>query len=316
MSTSLVRVVHQQLINRSILLDKIDKSQGNSEGYAHRLKLKVYLPYANPLDASVRGYTDLASTDEVLLSCDRGTIAGLRKAGHVSFSSVTSDQTAAPVLGQAINDNSGTVVLIGNGFTSVSPDVTYVKAIAPNGSTQTFTNAEINADQIIDLCTMANQEKAKYNGHAASATAHFHADTTNAPIATADATDLASCITLLNVIRAKYEAHRILVGVGAAQIHAAADATNAITAVIAFDLATAILLVNNIKAKFNPHLADATVAHRSADVTNGITLDWVYGEGNTQLTIQNVHFTIGTPVAGWKFQIQANSKKSDTVVST
>jgi hypothetical protein len=54
--------------------------------------------------------------------------------------------------------------------------------------------------------TLANDIKAKYNTHRASATYHYNADSTNA-VAAADATDLASLITLVNDIKAKLNAH-------------------------------------------------------------------------------------------------------------
>ncbi len=59
MSATLFRVVNQQTIVRSILLDKIDRSQGNSSGYASVAKQKLYVPYSNPLDSSLKGYVDL-----------------------------------------------------------------------------------------------------------------------------------------------------------------------------------------------------------------------------------------------------------------
>jgi len=125
MSINLVRVVHQQLLVRSILLDKIDVSQSNFEMYAQHPKQQIYVPYVNPLDTSVKGYTDLVETDEVLLAMQpKGTIGGLSTAGQISYSVISSSLIAAPVVTVA-HDAAGSLTLTGTTFLSVSPDVTY-----------------------------------------------------------------------------------------------------------------------------------------------------------------------------------------------
>lgn len=135
MSVNLIRVVNQQLIGRSILIDKIDRSQGNFSGYAQRAKQKVYVPYANPLDSAVKGYVDLIPTDEVLLSADSGTIKGLKDEGYVDFAVVSSSLLAAPVATEATNGE-GATLITGTTFVSVSPDVTYVYLTNLAGATQ------------------------------------------------------------------------------------------------------------------------------------------------------------------------------------
>lgn len=124
MSVNLIRVINQQTIVRSILIDKIDCSQGNSPGYAQKTKQKIYVPYANPLDSTVKGYTDLIPTDEVLLSANSGTIKKLSSAGKVSFAIVSSDLVATPGIA-AFGYSAGTTIITGNPFLSVAPDVTY-----------------------------------------------------------------------------------------------------------------------------------------------------------------------------------------------
>jgi hypothetical protein len=104
MSISYVRVVNQQqILNQSILIDKIDRSQGNFTGYAQKPKQKIYVPYINPDTTKIatprtKGYIDLVPTDEVLLSLNNGTISGLTAKGYVLSSRVLSTTVATPAL--------------------------------------------------------------------------------------------------------------------------------------------------------------------------------------------------------------------------
>jgi hypothetical protein len=143
MTIQLVRVINQQTLPRglsrdgSILLDKIDRSQGNSSSppYAQLAKQKVYVPYSNPLDTSVKGYVDLVPTDDVLLASESdGSIGGLVTAGRVTASVVASNLIAAPTLSGATNANP--TVLTGTTLLSVSPDVTYAELTNLSGTKQ------------------------------------------------------------------------------------------------------------------------------------------------------------------------------------
>ena len=136
MPASYVRLINNQVLNRSILIDKIDLSQGNSEGYAQRAKQKIYVPYANPVDPSVHGYIDLVPTDEVLLSEEvKGTIAGLTTASTaypvpvLTKALVLPSLVAAPVITE-VAEGAGTLTITGPAagatFVSVTPDVTYL----------------------------------------------------------------------------------------------------------------------------------------------------------------------------------------------
>lgn len=102
---------------------------------------------------------------------------------------------------------------------------------------------------------IANDLKAAYNAHLASTTCHTTADAVNV-ITSADATDLASLIVLLNEAAADYEAHRILVGGG--PVHGSADATHAITAPAAADLATADALLMDLARQWYLHRRDTS----------------------------------------------------------
>jgi len=150
MSINLIRVINQQTIIRSILIDKIDRSQGNFTGYAQVRKQRVYIPYSNPVDPSVKGYTDFVPTDEVLLSADSGTIKKLKTVGKIDFAVVASSLLATPAVTSASHAATDTTI-DGTTFLSVAPDVTYVIFTNLVGATQkvasalfgTFTNIQI-----------------------------------------------------------------------------------------------------------------------------------------------------------------------------
>lgn len=135
--STLLRIIHSQSgnVDSSILIDKIDRSQGNFSGYAYRAKQKIYVPYKNPVDPSVKGYIDLVPTDEVLLSWDSGTIAKLTEAGYVTRAAVAANSIAKATVNSA-SLAGGTVTITGTGFISINPDKTYVKIINTSGNSQ------------------------------------------------------------------------------------------------------------------------------------------------------------------------------------
>lgn len=152
MSITLIRVVNQQAINRSILIDKLDDGQANTEGYAHLPKQKVYVSYwnnkkdagGNLIDPSVKGYIDFVPSDRVLLSADRGTLHGLASAwnvhgfvssGLISMFAFDSALTATPVVTSVSHLGTDTTIT-GTTFLSVTPDVTYAIFTNPSGTTQ------------------------------------------------------------------------------------------------------------------------------------------------------------------------------------
>jgi hypothetical protein len=81
-------------------------------------------------------------------------------------------------------------------------------------------------------------------------------------VASANASDLATSITLANELKLVYETH-----LADAVAHKLADAAPALTA--ASDLATGITLANAIKADYEVHRASTTY-HYTADATNTI----------------------------------------------
>lgn len=167
MTITLARVVNEQTLPQgisrdgSILLDKIDKSQGNSEQppYAQVPKQKIYVPYANPADVAVKGYVDLVMTDEVMLQLAvDGSIGGLagKTPPDVSVSLVASNLIATPVVtsGVANAPGAGDITIGGTTFLSVAPDRTRVYLTDAGGAVQIIEQADFDthtATQIIIL---------------------------------------------------------------------------------------------------------------------------------------------------------------------
>jgi hypothetical protein len=144
MPINLVRVVNEQNLptglsrDGSILLDKIDRSSGHSENppYAQIAKQKVYVPKWNPLDPTVKGYTDLVPTDEVVLSSlPDGSIGGQVTAGNITVSIVASNLIVTPTVTAASNAATDTTIT-GTTFLSVLPDLTKVTLTNLAGASQ------------------------------------------------------------------------------------------------------------------------------------------------------------------------------------
>lgn len=103
-----------------------------------------------------------------------------------------------------------------------------------------------------------------------SYTTHTAGDATNG-VASPAATDVATSIALLNDLRAKYEAHRVLT---AGSVHLAPDATNAVSAAAATDFRTALALWNDLYVRITRHGTRGTVHN----ATTGIPVDGAMGE--------------------------------------
>lgn len=152
MSITLVRVTNEQTLPQgisrdgSILLDKIDKSQGNSDSppYAQLEKQKIYVPYVNPLDTAVPGYVDLVQTDEVLLAAEAdGSIGGLANTTppRVGVTPFDSALIATPTVTNSLN-GAGTTTVSGTTFLSVAPDRTRLILSNPGGASQTLEESD------------------------------------------------------------------------------------------------------------------------------------------------------------------------------
>lgn len=103
------------------------------------------------------------------------------------------------------------------------------------------------------------------NEQIATSTAKVHNIPDDNDVELADCFDLASAITLVNALKAAYEAHRADAGA-----HDAADATNTIAAADASDQATADTLADEIKLDLNTHRSEAGV-HANDDAANAVT---------------------------------------------
>lgn len=151
------------------------------------------------------------------------------------------------------------------------------------------------ASDLPTALSLASQIKAKYEAHrVALGDVHEHADGSNA-VTAADATDLVSlvnlvdelmtainahcgamstlreAITLLNELKADYEAHRVLT-TGA--IHGAEDNTNFVAAPDAVDLDSAQTLANDLKDQYELHRVLTTGGvHAGEDQTNIINVE-------------------------------------------
>lgn len=88
---------------------------------------------------------------------------------------------------------------------------------------------------------------------------------TNAQIDSADATDEATLVTLVNEIVDVYGLH-----IADDLAHKVADTDNAVTNADATDAATAATLITEVKGNYNTHRASTTF-HANADSTNEVT---------------------------------------------
>ena len=142
-TVALVRVINLQVLPRSILLDKIDRSSGQFETditYAQLGKQAVYVPQVNPLDPSVHGYIDLVPTDEVLLQVNQphGVIVKLAAAGYVSYFAHSGSLTVAPVISSAVHAAAHT-------------SETHGQYSSASGGAAVFTDATANAFTAADV---------------------------------------------------------------------------------------------------------------------------------------------------------------------
>lgn len=122
-------------------------------------------------------------------------------------------------------------------------------------------------DELLDLCIpAANQYKAMFNQHGVNITHHFFAD---AVIATANATNLASLLTLVNEIRTQVINH---FGNVPSAFHSAPDTDSTILGA-ASDITTAAALMDNLYGAWNRHQARGDI-HRFGlpDLTSYFTL--------------------------------------------
>jgi len=106
-----------------------------------------------------------------------------------------------------------------------------------------------------------------YEAHRASGTYHAAADSTNTMASPPTAK---SVYDLLNNLKTKYNAHRVLTG---SSVHGAADSTNVVSAADADTKAKAVTLANAIRTEYEAHrILTTSSVHGAADATNAVTV--------------------------------------------
>jgi hypothetical protein len=152
MPVTLFRVRNEQVgaIVRSLLIDKADDGLPNRENYAQFRKQRVYVPYRNPVDPNVKGYSDFVPTDRILLSADRGTIKGLVNAGYAALTMFSSALIATPTVTGSVLPGASTT-LAGTTFLSVTPDLTYVILTNLSGVSQTIPQSAFTVHTAISI---------------------------------------------------------------------------------------------------------------------------------------------------------------------
>lgn len=156
----MIRLVHSQIASGSILVSDIDDGLPNKtarrtvapqysyerDGYAQAPKQPCYLPRVDPANPALPGHIDLELTDRVLMSVNRGQIAGFVKNGLITATLFAASDVAAPDLTSAVLDVLGTgdLTLTGTGFTSLEP---YTSSVVITGDgAVTLTPAQIVAE--------------------------------------------------------------------------------------------------------------------------------------------------------------------------
>jgi hypothetical protein len=130
----------------------------------------------------------------------------------------------------------------------------------------------------------------------------FHADKGEVAVTAANASDLATSLTLVNQLKSVYETHR-----QDTLCHKVADGTNVIAAPFATTLATAITLANEIKADYNTHRASTTF-HYNADATNAVAAANASDQGTLNTLVNeikgdlNAHMASG-PATGYALRV-------------
>ena len=117
---------------------------------------------------------------------------------------------------------------------------------------------------------------------------HYEADTVNT-VATADATDLATALTLSNDIVTAYTDHVLLEG----NVHHAVDLMHPITSAQAINLPTLISLVNELKLDLNAHFI-WTEAHTKQDTPVVVSTADATDEASAILLVNSIKSSYNT----------------------
>lgn len=122
------------------------------------------------------------------------------------------------------------------------------------------TSREENVAGLASAIVLVNSLKTILNAHAADAAEHKAVDDVNFPVATTDATTLATVLTLAGALLTAYAGHDDDSELGSAWVfHDNQETGNhsAVSVVTPTTLQEAVTRLNDLKAKYNAHDADA-----------------------------------------------------------
>lgn len=114
-------------------------TKGTQPGVS-QLKQKCYVPRVKA-GTSLAGYIDLKETDKVLMSVNKGVIAGLKAANLLTVTSFVDADVAAPTVTSMRLDlpGVGDITISGTNLTSLAPDLTTVVLTGSGAVTLTQT---------------------------------------------------------------------------------------------------------------------------------------------------------------------------------
>ncbi len=158
----MLRLIHNQTVNASILVDDIDDGIPNKmthrlgstgdpkayerDGYAQLPKQPCYIPQTKPTNPAISGYIDLRQTERVTLSSGKGKIKKLSDAGFITVVSFTMDDVAAPAITVADlgTPGVGQITITGTRLLSLAPNESAV-LVTGTGGPLTLTQTAIVA---------------------------------------------------------------------------------------------------------------------------------------------------------------------------
>ena len=156
----MIRLIHNQTVNSSLLIDDIDDGLPNKmthrlgssgdpkaykrDGYATANKQPCYIPVNKPTNPAIQGYIDLKQTEKVTFSAGKGKIKKFSAQGFITVVSFTMSDVAAPVVtsAQLSVPALGDVTITGTGFLSLAPNFSSVLVFGIGGPL-TLTQAAI-----------------------------------------------------------------------------------------------------------------------------------------------------------------------------
>lgn len=239
-------------------------------------------------DAEIVGSWEVAADGVVLPADDYEVVVRFMNTGTLGVTGLlyqTSDDGGRKFSGnQALGTATSITLARGGGKYNLTASDDEIVALANELRTDYEAHRVVTGFEAA-LIALANETKADYNAHIVlEGGVHGAADGTNTTTA-ANATDVATAITLLNELRTDYEAHRVLTAGG---VHGAADTANAIAAPAATNGLTAIALAIDLKSKFNAHRVNDPTVHGVEDTVNAVTSAdpvWVHGAADTTNTV-------------------------------